>query len=62
MEERVKKYFENPRKIVDVKPTANYTLLITFDNGEIKKVLIKIGNFILKEYHINPCHNLPLFS
>jgi len=37
MEERVKQYFENPRKIVDVKPTANYTLLITFDNGEIKK-------------------------
>ena len=37
MEERVKKYFENPRKIISVKPTANYTLLITFDNGEIKK-------------------------
>ena len=37
MEERVKKYFENPRKIVEVKPTTNYTLLITFDNGEIKK-------------------------
>lgn len=37
MEERVKKYFENPRKIIDVKPTANYTLFITFDNGEVKK-------------------------
>lgn len=37
MEERVKQYFKNPRKIVDVKPTTNYTLLITFDNGEIKK-------------------------
>ena len=37
MEEKVKKYFENPRKIIEVKPTTNYTLLITFDNGEIKK-------------------------
>ena len=37
MEDKVKKYFENPRKIIDVKPIANYTLLITFDNGEIKK-------------------------
>lgn len=37
MEERVKKYFENPRKIKNVKPIENYTLLLTFDNGETKK-------------------------
>lgn len=37
MDERVKKYFENPRKIKNVKPIENYTLLLTFDNGEIKK-------------------------
>lgn len=37
MNERVKKYFENPRKIKNVKPIENYTLLLTFDNGEIKK-------------------------
>lgn len=35
--ERVKKYFENPRRIKSVKPIENYTLLLTFDNGEIKK-------------------------
>lgn len=37
MDERVKKYFENPRRIKSVKPIENYTLLLTFDNGEIKK-------------------------
>ena len=37
MDENVRKYFEAPRKIVSVKPLANYILLITFDNGEIKK-------------------------
>ena len=37
MEERVKKYFDNPRKITHVKPDTNYTLFITFDNGEVKK-------------------------
>lgn len=37
MNERVKKYFENPRKIKNVKPIENYTLLLTFDNGETKK-------------------------
>lgn len=35
--ERIKKYFENPRRIKSVKPIENYTLLLTFDNGEIKK-------------------------
>lgn len=33
----VKKYFENPRRIKSVKPIENYTLLLTFDNGEIRK-------------------------
>ena len=37
MEDVVKKYFENPKKIKSVKPIEEYTLLITFDNGEIKK-------------------------
>ena len=37
MEEKVKKYFENPRRITRVKPDTNYTLFITFDNGEVKK-------------------------
>lgn len=37
MDEQIKKYFENPRKIKRVKPVEDYTLLITFDNGETKK-------------------------
>lgn len=37
MNEKVKKYFENPRKIEKVKPLEDYVLLLTFDNGEIKK-------------------------
>lgn len=37
MEERIKNYFENPRKITYVKANENYTLFITFDNGEVKK-------------------------
>ena len=37
MEERVKEYFENPRTIINLKPDTNYTLFITFDNGEVKK-------------------------
>lgn len=37
MDDRVKKYFENPRKIEKVNPLENYVLLLTFDNGEIKK-------------------------
>ena len=37
MDEQVKKYFEDPRKIKSVKPIENYTLLLTFDNGETKK-------------------------
>lgn len=37
MDARIKEYFENPRKIESVKPLENYTLLLTFDNGEIKR-------------------------
>lgn len=37
MEDKVKKYFENPRKIEAVEALENYILLLTFDNGEIKK-------------------------
>lgn len=37
MEDRVKKYFENPRRIKAVEPLENYVLLLTFDNGEVKK-------------------------
>lgn len=38
LEEKVKKYFENPRKIREVTPGENYTLYITFDNGEKRKL------------------------
>lgn len=37
MEDRIKKYFLNPRKIKEVKPLENYALLLTFDNGEKRK-------------------------
>lgn len=37
MDAKMKAYFENPRKIKIVKPIENYTLLLTFDNGEVKK-------------------------
>lgn len=37
MDGKVMKYFENPRKIKAVKPIENYTLLLTFDNGEFKQ-------------------------
>lgn len=37
MNDRVKKYFENPRKIQAVKPVERYALLLTFDNGEVKR-------------------------
>ena len=36
MEQRVKEYFDNPRKIVVVEPLKDYVLRLTFDNGEIK--------------------------
>ena len=37
MDERVKKYFESPRRIKTVKPLENYVLELTFDNGEEKR-------------------------
>ena len=37
MDERIRKYFENPRKIKLVKPLENYVLELTFDNGEEKR-------------------------
>lgn len=37
MNEKIRKYFENPRTIKNVRPTAEYALILTFDNGEIKK-------------------------
>lgn len=37
MDERIKKYFENPRKIKAVRPLENYVLELTFDNGEEKR-------------------------
>ncbi|MCD7817696.1 MAG: DUF2442 domain-containing protein [Lachnospiraceae bacterium] len=37
MDEKVKKYFENPRRIKSVEPMEPYVLLLTFDNGEVKR-------------------------
>ena len=37
MDDKLKKYFANPRKIKEVKPLENYILLLTFDNGEKRK-------------------------
>ena len=37
MPQEVKRYFENGRRtIVSVHPNADYTLTLTFDNGEIR--------------------------
>lgn len=36
MNERVRRYFENPRKIKAIEPMKGYKLLITFDNGELR--------------------------
>lgn len=36
MEERIKEYFKNPRKIIAVEPLKNYVLRLTFDNNEVK--------------------------
>lgn len=37
MDNKVKEYFKNSRKIKNVQPLDNYTLLLVFDNGEVKK-------------------------
>ncbi|MEE1031691.1 MAG: DUF2442 domain-containing protein [Ruminococcus sp.] len=36
LDEKMKKYFENPRKILSVKPTDDFCLILEFDNGEIR--------------------------
>lgn len=36
MDERIKKYFEHPRKITKVEALEDCALLLTFDNGEQK--------------------------
>ena len=36
LDAKIKEYFINPRKIVSVEPMEQYTLRLTFDNGEIK--------------------------
>lgn len=36
LDEKTKKYFENPRKLVEVKPDEDFNLYLTFDNGEVK--------------------------
>lgn len=41
MDEKIKSYFNNPRRIKAVKAIENYTLLLTFDNGENKKYCMK---------------------
>lgn len=35
-DEKVKKYFENPRKLEKVKADDDFNLYLTFDNGEIR--------------------------
>ena len=34
LDEKVKKYFENPRKLERVEAGDGYSLILTFDNGE----------------------------
>ena len=34
MDEKVQKYFQNPRKLVKVEAREGYILWLTFDNGE----------------------------
>ena len=36
IEPNIKKYFENPRKLIDIVPGEGYQLFLTFDNGEKK--------------------------
>lgn len=36
MDDKIRKYFENPRKIKAVEAIDPYVLRLTFDNGEIK--------------------------
>ena len=34
LDEKTRKYFENPRKVIEVKADEEYNLSLTFDNGE----------------------------
>ena len=34
--EKIKKYFENPRKLIKVKADDAFNLHLTFDNGEVR--------------------------
>ena len=36
MNEKTKKYFENPRKLIKVKADDAFNLHLTFDNGEVR--------------------------
>lgn len=36
LDEKTRKYFENPRKVIEVKADNDFNLLLTFDNGEIR--------------------------
>lgn len=37
MNETIKQYFANPRKVVKVIPDEHFTLILTFDNGEVRQ-------------------------
>ena len=43
-EPNIKKYFENPRKLIDIVPGEGYQLYLFFDNGE-KKIYDMHGQF-----------------
>ena len=36
LDEKTKKYFENPRKLVKVKTDDDFNLHLTFNNGEVR--------------------------
>ena len=41
LDENTKKYFENPKKVVEVKADEEFNLHLTFDNGEKKLYSMK---------------------
>ena len=36
LDEKTKRYFENPRKLVKVEANDDFRLYLTFDNGEVR--------------------------
>ena len=36
LDEKVRKYFENPRKLEKIEADDDYNLYLTFDNGEVR--------------------------